>query len=535
MQSIIASKQAGLRRILYALIKEGIQVELGDCEYKDGLLYVRKKIFVPFDEELRAELIRRNHNLIASGHGGKHATFARVARYYYWPRITDTVARYVKNCHVCARAKPHKEGKHGLLNPLPIADRYWISISIDFITPLPECTFMGVTYRHIMVVVDRLSKKKKFIPLTGLSVKEVVDAFIVFVWREEGYPVDIISDRGTQFVSHFWARLCTRIGTKPRLSTSHHPETDGQTEIANAALKAYLRAYVHYDQKDWVQFLPFAEFQANSDASQSTGMSAFEATKGYLPRSGTEPAGEYPADASWKAQRDTKAADALVARIQKLQEFLKDHLVWAQARMEKHANAHRQPAPAFREGDWVFLDARNIKTRRASQGLDNKNLGPYQIKRCCGNKAYELDLHGDLKGLFPVFHPWLLHLDERRPLAGQRQKPQGPVQVDEEGFEHHEVEDVLDSKIDKRCVDPQTGKRGGLLSYLVKWTGHEEPTWEPYHNLVNCSEAVRDYHRRDSTKPGPHKTFRYRQAHSETIAAMFLSGQAGTYGHQISS
>ena len=102
----------------------------------------------------------------------------------------------------------------------------------------------------ILVIVDRFSKKKKFIPVEDLRVETLVQAFIEFVWREEGYPDEIISDRGSQFVSHFWKRLCQRLGTKPKISTAYHPETDGQTENANAYLKQYLRAYVSYDQND---------------------------------------------------------------------------------------------------------------------------------------------------------------------------------------------------------------------------------------------------------------------------------------------
>ncbi|KAK1916543.1 hypothetical protein P3342_012167 [Pyrenophora teres f. teres] len=92
---------------------------------------------------------------------------------------------------------------------------------------------------------------KKFIAMENLEVPTVVDKFMEYIWKEEGYPRTIVSDRGRQFTSHFWSRLCARVGTHPKLSTSHHPETDGQTENANADLKQYLRSYVNYLQTDW--------------------------------------------------------------------------------------------------------------------------------------------------------------------------------------------------------------------------------------------------------------------------------------------
>jgi hypothetical protein len=79
---------------------------------------------------------------------------------------------------------------------LPIPDRYWNSISVNFIILLPAITFYGQTFQHIIVIVDCLSKKKRFVPLQTLEVEEVVQAFIEHVWREEGFPNEVISNRG---------------------------------------------------------------------------------------------------------------------------------------------------------------------------------------------------------------------------------------------------------------------------------------------------------------------------------------------------
>jgi transposase InsO family protein len=122
---------------------------------------------------------------------------------------------------------------------------------MDFITPLPECAYGGRKYKHIAVVVCRLSKRKRFLALESLDVEHVTLKFLEWIWREEGYPKSIVSDRGSQFVSYFWKRLCQRIGTTPKLSSAYHPETDGQTERANGLLKIYLRAFVNFHQDDW--------------------------------------------------------------------------------------------------------------------------------------------------------------------------------------------------------------------------------------------------------------------------------------------
>jgi hypothetical protein len=249
---IIQAKKRGDRRVPYKLIHGSckLRIELGDCALNDGILYVQHKIYIPDTDNLRARIIEHVHHAsCGGGHSGRHGSYEKLNRWYYWPRMVHDVAQYVQSCLTCRRTKSYRDGKHGLLHPLPIPERYWSSISIDYITHLPLCTDNGRTYMGILVVVDRLSKKKKkFIPVVHLKVNTLVRAFVEYVWREEGFPDDIVSDRGAQFTSHWWTRLCQRLGTRPRLSTSFHPETDRQTENANAWLQQYLRAYVNYEQ-----------------------------------------------------------------------------------------------------------------------------------------------------------------------------------------------------------------------------------------------------------------------------------------------
>jgi hypothetical protein len=513
LQAIMKAKKDGARRLPGSLVHgKQLRLELGDCTLVDGALYVRGKVYVPDFEDLRVKVIDLTHRSLCGGHGGKHESYSKISRWYYWPNMTQDIAQYVRACTTCRRIKPYREGKQGLLHPLPIPDRYWTDISMDYITHLPPCTDNGRTYTDILVIVDRLSKKKKFIPVVDLKVDTLVRAFVEFVWREEGYPESIVSDRGPQFVSHFWLRLCQRIGTKPKLSTTAHPETDGQTEIVNAFLKQYLRAYVNYEQDNWALFLPMAEFEANSSISATTGMSPFQATKGYEPRSGLEPAP--PRDApTAPARSDQQAADYLAEKINRLREFLRDNIKWAQAKQAEYANAHRLPAPEFRVGDYVMLDSRNIRTTRPSQTLDFKNRGPYKIIRAIDNMAYELDLPHGLHRIHNVFHPWLLHKVEA-PLPSQVVDPEGHVEAADPNIEddtEYVVEAILQSRTDSEQRDPGDRRRKGLLQYLVKWANYPEgpdnPSWEPYLNVVDCADLVYAYHRDNPSKPGPHKKF----------------------------
>ena len=507
LQAIMKAKRNGERKIPAKLIKKGVRLELGNCEIKDNLLWVNKCLYMPHSQTLRTDIIKHIHESPQGGHAGRTITYQRLSAHYYWQNMTGSVARYVKACHPCKRSKAYRQAKQGLLKPLPIPERYFQEITVDFITPLPVCKRNGKNYQHIMVVVDRLSKTKKFIGLDALDVDTVVQGFIEWIWRTEGFPAMIISDRGTQFIADFWKRLSKRVNTHLKWSSANHPETDGQTEIVNSDLKQYLRAFCNYQLDDWYDWLPFAEFEANSAPSSSTTIAPFLATKGYIPRSGLEP--PLAMEGTPAAKREMKDADDFVKKMDNLREYLRSELVWARAKQEEQANNRRHPAPELRVGDKVMLDARFIHTMRSNKSLDHKNLGPYQIIEVINNCAYKLDLPESMSGLFPVFHPWLLHLDEANPLPGQTNPDPPPTII--AGEEEWEVEEVVDSRIDRRANDPATGQKG-LLKYRVKYKGwdtyNQTPTWQSYEMLKNAPDAVADYHYKNPQAIGPHDTFR---------------------------
>ncbi|KAF7443597.1 Asp protease 2 multi-domain protein [Pyrenophora tritici-repentis] len=159
------------RRIPHYLIAEGIRMELADLEASnDGKLFIGNgRLVVPFSEKLRTRIIAHIHNSLPGGHGGRTTTYQQVSQWYYWQGMTNTIARFTNNCLTCKRSKVNRTAKHSLLHPLPVPTQYWDDISIDFITPLPKSTWCGHSYQHIMVVVDRLSKMKKFIAMENLE------------------------------------------------------------------------------------------------------------------------------------------------------------------------------------------------------------------------------------------------------------------------------------------------------------------------------------------------------------------------------
>jgi hypothetical protein len=224
---------------------------------------------------------------------------------------------------------------------------------MDYVGPLPPSTFQGITYRYVLVFVDRLSKMRHLEPTQTMEVTEAAHAFFRSVYKLHGCPERVVSDRGRQFTSEFWKTLCQRLRLEIHLSTAYHPETDGQTENANGVMNQYLRAYVNYMGDNWVEYLPGAEFAANNADSASTKASPFLANYGQHPRVGFEPLDHPPQDASAYARANILQADKLVQRMQDLDTHLREEMTIAQAIMEAQTNSRRRPARVYRPGDLV--------------------------------------------------------------------------------------------------------------------------------------------------------------------------------------
>jgi len=120
------------------------------------------KVYVPKDEELRAEIIWLHHDTLVGEHGGQWKMVELVTRNFWWPRVTVEVKQYVEGYDLCQRNKNRTEPPAGKLMPNEAPDKPWAHITADFIVKLP----LSRGYDSILVVCDRLTKMAHFIPMT---------------------------------------------------------------------------------------------------------------------------------------------------------------------------------------------------------------------------------------------------------------------------------------------------------------------------------------------------------------------------------
>ena len=135
---------------------------------------------------------------------------------------------------------------------------------MDFIDCLPR----SLGKSAILVVVDRLTKYAHFIPLSHpYTSKTIASPFIDNIYKFDGLPKVITSDRDNLFMTGFWQEFSTLQGPKLHFSTTYHPQTDDQSEVVNKCLETYLRCFCAHKPRDWVTWMPWAQFWYNTSNS----------------------------------------------------------------------------------------------------------------------------------------------------------------------------------------------------------------------------------------------------------------------------
>ncbi len=134
------------------------------------------------------------------------------------------------------------------------------------------------------MVVDQFSKMTHFIPIIKTATTQEADRlFFTHVFKHHGLPKNIVSDRDPKFTRKFWWALWKHMGSKLKMNTSFHPQTDGQIERVNLVIQQFLKNYVVMDQQDWVDHLELAEFCYNNSEHSAIGSTPFQMVTGKSP------------------------------------------------------------------------------------------------------------------------------------------------------------------------------------------------------------------------------------------------------------
>jgi cleavage and polyadenylation specificity factor subunit 1 len=167
-----------------------------------------------------------------------------------WRGLSSNITAWARGCLACQQGKIHR---HTCLapKPIPIPQQHFSHLHVDLVGPLQYSN----NFNYIFTIIDRTSKWMEAIPLSDTSAAACAKA-LTFTWISRfGVPEMITSDRGPQFTSNLWFKLCKMLHISHKQTTAYHPESNGAVERLHCRLKDAFHA--HAAAATWSEELPF--------------------------------------------------------------------------------------------------------------------------------------------------------------------------------------------------------------------------------------------------------------------------------------
>jgi hypothetical protein len=275
----------------------------------------------------------------------------------------------------------------------------------------------------VWVIVDRLTKSALFLLIRMKDLMEkLARLYVNEVVRLHGVPLLIVSDRDPRFTSRLWPSVQKALGTKLNLSTTFHPQTDGEYERTIQILEDLLRAYILEFEGSWEDQLSLVEFTYNNNYQATIGMAPYEALYGRKCRTSL----------CWEELGEKQLIGPKLVQINTENiKIVKDRMKAAQDRQKSYADNRMRPLE-FGIGKKVFLKVTPWK-RMLRFGMKGKlaprYIGPFKVSRRIEPMAYKLALPPSLTKIHNVFHVSLLRKAEVDP---SQILPQVPLEIDED-------------------------------------------------------------------------------------------------------
>ena len=210
------------------------------------------------------------HNEPLGGHLARDITYNKIASRYYWPGMYKTVDNWVRTCDVCQRQGRPKPKEP--LHPIPVGQPF-DRVGIDYVGPLPRTTKGN---RYIIVATEYLTKWVEASATPDCTAQTTAQFIYNEIICRHGTPKEILTDRATSFQNELIAALLHIVGTKHRLSSPYHPQTNGLTERFNRTLCTILAKYAEQHNGEWDTYLTSALFAYRTAQQGTTKFEPFE-------------------------------------------------------------------------------------------------------------------------------------------------------------------------------------------------------------------------------------------------------------------
>lgn len=376
-----------------------------------------RQVVVPL--QYRRQVLQIAHESILGGHQGAKKTTDKIMTNFYWPGLGADVRRYCQSCDICQRTIPKGRVGRVPLGDMPIIDTPFERVAVDIVGPIKPMTDRG--HRYILVLVDYATRFPEAIPLKSIETEVVAEA-LLDMYSRLGIPKQVLTDRGSQFMSGVMKEVSRLLSIKSLATTPYHAMCNGLVERYNGVLKSGLKKMCEERPRDWDRYISPLLFAYRETPQSSTTFSPFELLFGRDVRGPMMILREL-----WTDQCKEGETKTTYQYVIDLQERLEKTCKLARAELQKSKEKYRLQynkkarSRSFKEGDEVLLLLPTDKNKLLMQWK-----GPFKVVRKLSNVNYQIDMGHRRQ----TFHANLLKQYYRRePGVTESNNTQGALMV----------------------------------------------------------------------------------------------------------
>ena len=340
---------------------------------------VHSQIIVPY--QLRREIADNLHRGLNGGHLGLRRSRLHLQQRFYWPGWSKDVQLAQQRCEQCAAFKKPPNTRQGRLQPMVVGEP-WERIGIDVTGPHPVSSRGNV---YILTMIDCFTKWVELFPMRNQEASTIAKILVDRVFCTHGVPLQILSDRGTNFESDLFQEICRLLSVDKVRTTAYKPSTNGNIERFHSTLNSMLAKLVNDNHRNWDELLPAVSFAYRSSVQEATGFSPYYLMYG---REARIPADLlYDTNLSEKFDSTSDYATSLINKLHDAFCFVRQNLETAANRRKTQYDLRVRPME-YPIGTWVYhyvprrRSGKNRKWQKYYEGpyLVVKNIGPVNVQ-----------------------------------------------------------------------------------------------------------------------------------------------------------